>query len=102
VVGQALDPLRFRANVIVDGLAPWAEKAWTGQVLGIGGSRFRVRGPIDRCAATNVDPATGKRDLNLPKTLSSAFGGNFFGVYLDVLSPGEVAVGDPVMPSGEA
>lgn len=102
VVGQPLDPLRFRANVLVDGLLPWAEKAWTGQTLAIGGSRFRVRGPIDRCAATNVDPATGKRDLNLPKTLSSAFGGNFFGVYLDVLSPGEVAVGDPVMLSGEA
>ena len=102
VVGQPLDPLRFRANVHVEGLAPWAEKAWAGQMLAIGGTRFRVRGQIDRCAATNVAPDTGKRDLNLPKTLSSAFGGNFFGVYLDVLDPGEVAVGDPVILSGEA
>jgi hypothetical protein len=101
VVGQPLDPSRFRANVIVEGLAPWAEKTWTGRDLTIGGTSFRVRGQIDRCAATNVDPGTGKRDLNLPKTLNSAFGGNLFGVYLDVLTAGEVAVGDPIILSAE-
>ena len=102
VVGQPLDPLRFRANVVVEGLAPWVEKTWVGRELIIGSTRFRVRGQIDRCAATNVEPGTGKRDLNLPRTLMSAFGGNLFGVYLDVLVPGEVAVGDPVSLPGEA
>jgi len=101
VVGQTLDPLRFRANVVVDGLAAWAEKSWIGRELAIGGARVRVAGQIDRCAATNVEPGTGKRDLNLPKTLSSAFGGNLFGVYLEVLTAGEVALGDPITLSAE-
>lgn len=29
-VGRPVDALRFRANVYVDGLAPWAEREWIG------------------------------------------------------------------------
>jgi uncharacterized protein YcbX len=94
VVGRPVDPLRFRANLVVEGLKPWAEKAWVGREIAIGGARFRVTGQIDRCAATNVEPGTGERDMTLPKTLMSAFGGNLFGVYLEVIEGGEVALGD--------
>lgn len=98
VVGRPIDPLRFRANVAVAGLAPWVEKGWTDRRLSIGGVPFRVTGQIDRCAAINVEPGTGARDMNLPKTLVSAFGDVNFGVYLEVAADGPIAVGDPVAP----
>ena len=31
VVGRPIDPLRFRANVYVDGLRPWVERSWVGR-----------------------------------------------------------------------
>jgi uncharacterized protein len=37
-------------------------------------ARFKVVKRIVRCAATNVDPLTGVRDLNIPKALMRALG----------------------------
>ena len=41
-VGRKVDPLRFRANVYVDGLRPWAELDWTDKEIGIGPTRLEV------------------------------------------------------------
>ena len=49
-----------------------------------------------RCAATNVDPDTGIRDLNIPKTLMQTFGHADCGVYAEVIAAGEIAVGDTI------
>ena len=58
-IGAPVAPLRFRGNVHVEGLAPWAELDLVGAVLAApGGPRLRVTKRIERCAATNVDPAT--------------------------------------------
>jgi len=51
---------------------------------------------IVRCAATNVDPETGVRDLSIPDTLMRSFGHADCGVYAEVVAGGEVAVGDAV------
>ena len=32
-------------------------------------ARLRVEEPIERCAATNVDPDTATRDMNIPMLL---------------------------------
>lgn len=95
-VGQPVDPLRFRANLHVEGLEPWEEFDWPeGTVLaGPGGVRLSVTKRIDRCAATNVDPVTGFRDLSIPQTLMRAYGHMDFGVYLSIADGGRLMEGE--------
>ncbi|MGH6912498.1 MAG: MOSC domain-containing protein [Geminicoccales bacterium] len=94
-----LDPLRFRANLYVDGLDPGAELDWVGQELVAGEVRLQCAERIDRCAATNVDPATARRDLNIPLTLRKAYGHIDCGVLLRVVRGGRLETGQPIAPS---
>ncbi len=96
VVRGRVDPLRFRANVYVEGLSPWAEFDWIGQEIHIGAVRSKIIKRIKRCAATNVDPGTGARDMNIPLSLQDAYGHNDCGVYAEILSPGTMRPGDPI------
>ena len=45
-------------------------------------------------SATNVEPATGQRDLAIPKLLMSRLGHADCGVYAEVLSGGSIAEGE--------
>lgn len=95
VVGAPVDPLRFRGNIHIDGLAPFAEFDLVGQVLTTSsGVRLKVTKRIERCAATNVDPATGIRDLQIPKSLMQAYGHFDCGIYAEVVSGGTLAKGE--------
>lgn len=96
VMGRTVDPLRFRPNLIVDGPAPWTELAWLGQEVSIGPVRLKVSERTSRCAATNVDPKAGVRDMDIPAVLKRAFGHADFGVYAEVLTAGTLAIGDPL------
>jgi len=96
VVRQPVDAMRFRGNIYLDGAAPWREASWPGRNLRIGGATVRVVEAIERCAATNVNPATGDRDLNIPKALMDGFRHADCGVYAAVVEDGEVTVGDEV------
>jgi uncharacterized protein YcbX len=89
-------PLRFRANVFVQGWPAWSELDLTGKTLAIGPARLKVVKRIVRCAATNVDPETGIRDLNLPQAIMHSYGHSDCGIYAEVLSAGEIAVGDAI------
>ena len=100
VVGGPVDPIRFRGNVYIDGGSPWQEFTWVDQEIAIGGARLKVTTRIDRCAATNVNPATAARDLNIPQALQRGFGHVDCGVYARVIAAGTVAVGDAVAPPG--
>lgn len=100
--GRTLDPLRFRANIHVEGLAPWAELDWVGREITIGSVHFRCVMRTRRCAAIDVDPRTGIRDTALPKLLVSSYGHPDCGVYLEVLSDGRMQVGDPIVCSPPA
>jgi MOSC domain-containing protein YiiM len=51
---------------------------------------------IVRCAATNVDPETAARDLNIPHTLMRHLGHADCGVYAEVIAGGSIGVGDPI------
>lgn len=95
-VGAPVEPLRFRGNLYLDGAAPWAEFDWIGREIEAGTARLRVVERIERCAATNANPATGIRDRNLPRALADAFGHVDMGVYAEVVGGGQVALGDPV------
>jgi uncharacterized protein len=102
VAGCPIDPLRFRANVYLQGTAPWEELGWVGRELRIGTARLRVVERILRCVATNVEPGTGIRDLSLPEDLKRGFGHADCGVLAVVTDAGTVALGDPVEPAPDA
>ena len=93
---QPMDPLRFRANLTVTGAERWEERDWIGYDLAIGEARLRVEEPIERCAATNVDPNTATRDMNIPMVLERGFGHVEFGVYARVTTPGTIRPGDAI------
>ena len=101
MTGAAVDPLRFRANLHLSGLAPWAELDLVGRtVVGPGGTTLRIIKRTERCAATNVDPATGIRDLTIPRTLDQHFRHTDCGVYAEVLEGGRLQVGDSLVLDG--
>jgi GntR family transcriptional regulator/MocR family aminotransferase len=99
--GAPVDPLRFRANIYIDGAGPWEEFEWIGRDVRIGGATFTVDRKNGRCGATNVNPATGERDLDIPSSLRLAFGHKNLGVYLTVREGGLIAAGDRLALSGE-
>ncbi|MEL6372972.1 MAG: MOSC domain-containing protein [Pseudomonadota bacterium] len=95
-LGRPLDPMRFRANIIIDGLEPWGEFAWVNRTIAISGARADVLLRTERCAATNVDPGTAMRSGDLPGDLMRAYGHADFGIYAKVTDEGEADIGDVV------
>ena len=94
-VGAPIDPLRFRANLYVTGWPAWHELDMVGRRLSIGnGVEVKITKRIVRCAATNVDPETGARDMEIPATLMKTFGHADCGVYGEVVTAGTIAIGD--------
>lgn len=94
IVGRPIDPLRFRANLYVDGVPAWEELDWDGKTIAIGTAQLKVFARTQRCDATNVDPASGQRDMALPANLVRAFGHSDFGVYARVTAAGTIKPGD--------
>jgi uncharacterized protein YcbX len=95
--GAPVNPLRFRGNLYVVGWPAWHEFSLLGHGLTIGdGAQLKVVKRIQRCAATDVDPDTGIRDLSIPRTLLQNFDHIDCGVYAEVTAPGAIAVGDAV------
>jgi len=102
-VGRPIDPLRFRGNLYVEGWPAWGEFDLLGQEIAIGAqARARVVKRIVRCAATNVEPGTGIRDLDIPSTLLRTFGHADCGIYAEVIAGGAIAAGDPVSPAADS
>ncbi|MBO0766250.1 MAG: MOSC domain-containing protein [Hyphomicrobiaceae bacterium] len=93
VIGRKVDPLRFRANVYLDGLAPWAELNWIDKAIGIGPARVQAFARTRRCAAPDVDPETGARDMAIPATLARTWAHQDFGIYATVIAGGVIAAG---------
>lgn len=100
-VGAAVHPLRFRGNLYVAGWPAWQEFDLLDRELAIGKSaRLKAIKRIERCAATNVDPDTGIRDLTVPRTLMQSFGHTDCGIYAEVIEAGDIAIGDSIAFSG--
>jgi uncharacterized protein YcbX len=93
-MGVELDPLRFRANLYVEGWPAWVENDWTGGTLRLGGVEARMLKPIVRCAATHVNLQTAQRDLEVTKALFDNYGHMHCGIYVNVTVAGRLAVGD--------
>jgi len=101
MVGAPLDPLRFRPNLLVEaaGGEPFAEDAWVGAVLAVGGIRLRVDKRDQRCVVIDVDPATAGRNPAVLRAVARQRQA-CLGVYGTTVQPGRVSVGDTVTIEG--
>jgi uncharacterized protein YcbX len=93
-VGSPVNPLRFRGNLYVSGWPAWHEFELLNQNMAIGHVRLKAIKRIVRCAATDVDPDTGIRDLAIPRALQDNFGHADCGIYAEVKAGGDIAIGD--------
>ncbi len=85
MMGEEIDPLRFRGNLYIDGFEPWAELGWVGKDIAINDlTVLKCFQRTRRCAATNVNPATTNRDLSIPAHIARALGHGDLGVYAQV------------------
>ena len=92
--GRTINPLRFRANVHIDGLAPWQEFEWVGRKIRAGTAELEAFSRTQRCDATNVDPETAERDMAIPSLLQRHLGHTDFGIYATVTAGGALSVND--------
>ncbi|HVV80334.1 MAG TPA: MOSC domain-containing protein [Pseudolabrys sp.] len=95
-LGAPVDPVRFRGNIYVRGWPAWREFDLIDKEIRIGAARLKVFKRIKRCAATEVDPSTGARDLAVVKGLMDNFGHTDCGIYAEVIAGGEIAPGDRI------
>jgi uncharacterized protein YcbX len=81
--------------------APFAEDAWLGCVLRIGGIRMRVDKRDSRCVVITMDPATLERNPAILRTVARDRQG-CLGVYGSTVEPGRIALNDPVLIESRA
>jgi len=93
---RTIDPMRFRANVYVEGWPAWIEMDMAGREIQLGAARVKGVKPIVRCSATCVDPSTGDYDMDLPTYLFTHYNHMHCGLYVSVEEGGAVKVGDGV------
>jgi uncharacterized protein YcbX len=100
---DTVDVRRFRMTIEVDGVGAHEEDAWVGRRVRVGAALVGFRGHVGRCLVTSRDPESGTIDLPTLDLLGS-YRGHVdsteplpFGIYGEVLEPGVVAVGDPVV-----
>jgi len=86
---------RYRGNLWVRSVPAFAEYDWIGRTLQMGGVELRVVEPIVRCKATEL-PGNGERDRGFLDRLETVSPDLHCGVYVEVVSGGEIALGDPV------
>jgi len=101
---ERLDGRRFRMAVELDGCEPHEEDTWAGRRFRVGSAGIRVGAPVPRCVITTKDPDTGERDFDSLRAIKAyrgrlPDGGVPFGVYANVEEPGEIALGDELLPS---
>ncbi|WP_460834947.1 MOSC domain-containing protein [Nocardioides hungaricus] len=103
-----VDARRFRMLIEFSGGTAHVEDSWAGMLIGVGDTVLRAAGRVKRCAATTRDPDTGRVDLQTLRMINgyrdrqqTELGvGTTFGIYADVVEPGTVSVGDPLVVHG--
>jgi uncharacterized protein YcbX len=95
-IGRPVDPMRFRANIYFDGWPPFSELELVDKELSVGQVRLKVVMRTRRCAATEVDPRTARRDIPVPRLIMSTYDHPDMGVYAEVIGDGTIRPGDTV------
>ena len=80
IVQTAIDPMRLRANLLMEGAQPWEERDWIGRRLRVGGTAvLEVIGTMD--VPESADLAPGRRTC---------------GIRARVVAGGTIAAGDRI------
>jgi hypothetical protein len=91
---------RFRPNIVVRGVEPYAEVGW--DTFSIGAIPFVVTKQCVRCVLTTIDQETAEAGTEPLRTLATyrrTPDGVVFGVNLAHVAPGVLGVGDAVIPA---
>jgi len=94
-----VDGVRFRSNILIEGVSAWEELDWIGRTVRIGTVELEVSRPKTRCLATHANPTTGERDLPVMQTLVRAFDQQQPTFAIALLTHGrggDIRLGDPV------
>lgn len=97
LVGEELDALRFRPNILVEakGDEPFQEDEWVGMTLSIGRLAMRVDQRDGRCVVVTIDPTTGRRNPEVLRTVASQRQ-RCLGVYGTTVQPARIRLNDEV------
>lgn len=93
--GEEVEPERFRANILLDTPAAYAEEAWVDRDVQVGTAVLHVTMCSPRCVMVNLPTADLPSQPGNLALLGDLTGGHL-GVIATVVRPGRVAVGDPV------
>jgi len=96
MMNEPIPPTRFRANIHIEGLEPWVEKNWVGNVIKFDDVEIEIMSETSRCAAINVDLETAKRGRSLPAALNQQFGHDSFGLYGRIIKGGDIKKGSQI------
>lgn len=91
-VGAPLQAERFRANIVISGGE--SQDEMSRREVRINQARLQILEGVQRCAATQVNPQSGERDINVPAALFKFYRENIMGVKCAVLSGGRIVKGD--------
>lgn len=103
------EAVRYRPNLVVDAAgAPFAENDWVGREITVGGVRLRGTLPTPRCAIPTLEHGPLPRAAHAVRAVFDVnqvdvpgFGVlPCAGLYAEVLTPGTVRRGDPVVVAG--
>lgn len=92
------DRRRIRPNVVVETSEPFVEETWLGRLVQVGAVELRITQRIQRCRTVDLaqDGVAGTTPLLKALGRSREV---CLGVYAEVVTPGRIAVGDPVIPA---
>ena len=96
--GSVIDSRRFRPNILVDwpdGAEAIPEHGWIGREIRIGDVVLRGREPCGRCGFITIAQEGLPQDVEILRTVVKRHERNF-GIYCDVVTPGEIAAGTTV------
>ncbi|GAB7192271.1 hypothetical protein NUM3379_29800 [Kineococcus sp. NUM-3379] len=95
LLGAPVDPVRFRANVVVDVPGEgFPEDSWPGRELRLGGDVvLRLTEPMPRCVMVSAAHGDLPRDPRVLRTLGQVHDVEF-GLQAEVVRGGHVALGD--------
>jgi uncharacterized protein YcbX len=90
-----VDGRRLRPNIFIEGVEGMAEAEWVGRRLRLGEAEVEVVDRCERCVMTTIDPDSLEVDPNVLRRINEEFG-KLMGVLCEVVTPGELRVGDGV------
>ncbi len=99
---DAVDGRRFRQNLYIEGASAHEEDEWLDGQVRVGKALLNVKMRDSRCDVTTHSPETGETDMDTLKIIASYRTDQpkqvNFGVYCTIAEPGEVSIGDEVLP----